>query len=109
MANALFSECGLPKKYWSEMVFTANELRNRMLVTGRDITQYESKTGLQLQLSDLSRVDQRRYAQDWKPQTGWKKFTDGATTGILVGYRIRRRSYLWNADIKWKSNAVFQN
>ena len=47
MANSLLSESGLPKKYWSELVLTANYLRNRMPVPGRDITPYESKTGLQ--------------------------------------------------------------
>ncbi len=47
VANAILSESGLPKKYWSELVLTANYLRNRMPVTGRDITPYESKTGLQ--------------------------------------------------------------
>ena len=69
MANAPLSESRLPKKYWSEMVLTTNYLRNRMPVTGRDITQYESKTGLQPQLSHLRHIGQRGYAQDRKPQT----------------------------------------
>ena len=68
------------------MVLTANYLPNRMPVTERDITQYESKTGLQPQRSHLRRIGQRRYVQDRKPQTRLKKFTDRATAGIPVGY-----------------------
>lgn len=86
MANALLSESGLSKKYWSEMVLTANYLRNRMPVTGRDITPYESKTGLQPQLGHLYRIGQRGYVQDQKPQTGWKKVTNRVTAATLVGY-----------------------
>ena len=76
MANALLSESGLPKKYWSEMVLTVNYLHNRMPVTGIDITPYESKTGLQPQLSHLCHIGQRGYVQDREPQTRWKKFSD---------------------------------
>ncbi len=68
------------------MVLTANYLRNSMPVTERDITQYESKTGLQPQRSHLRRIGQRGYVQDRKPQTRLKKFTDRATAGIFVGY-----------------------
>lgn len=68
------------------MVLTAYYLRNRMPVTGRNITPYESKTGFQPQLGHLRHIVQQGYAQDRKPNTVWKKFADRATAGILVGY-----------------------
>ena len=67
MANAILSESGFSKKYWSEIVLTANYLQNRMPIKRRHITPYESKTGLQPQLGHLRRIGQCRYAQNQKP------------------------------------------
>ena len=70
MTNALLFESSLSKKYWFEMVLTANYLRNRMPVTRRHITPYESKTSFQAQLSYFCRIGQWGYAQNQKTQTG---------------------------------------
>lgn len=69
------------------MVLIANYLRNRMPVIRRDITPYKSKTGLQTQLGHLCHIGQQEYAQDQKPQTRWKKFSDRATVRTLVRYK----------------------
>lgn len=42
MAGAMLKESGLSMKYWLELIFTSNNLRNRLPVVGRSITPYEA-------------------------------------------------------------------
>ncbi len=76
----------LPVKYWSEFARTANYLRNRQPVTGRDVTPFEALTGHPPNVSHLRILGQTGYCQVHLGNTGWTKYEDRAHKGRLVGY-----------------------
>ena len=86
MANAILKDSGFPIQYWPELILTANYLRNRKPVVGRDITPFEADTGGHLFLGHLRRIGQRRVAQLCKPTTGWRHFQDHGRISRLMGY-----------------------
>lgn len=121
-ASTMLKDSGLSIIYWPELISTANSLRNRQPVTGREVTPYEANIGRKPQLGHLQRVGQYRYAQVRKPNTGWKKFQDRAIRCILLGYKgdhiyrmlTPNNKVLTFSNVKWIDNeaptlAVFES
>ncbi len=86
MANAILKYSSFPIRYWPELILTANYLRNREPVVGRDITPFEADTGKPLFLGHLRRIGQRGVAQLCKLTTGWRHFQDHGRISRLIGY-----------------------
>lgn len=86
MANALRKDSGFAIQYWPELILTANYLRNREPVVGRDITPIEVDTQRPPFLGHLRRIGQRGVAQLRKPATGWLHFQDHGRISRLIGY-----------------------
>lgn len=84
--NAILCDAGLNEKWWTEVVKTANYLRNRSPVSNRKITPYEANSGSKPSLSHLRRIGTIGYAMERKPATGWKKLTPRSFKAMLVGY-----------------------
>ena len=85
--NAMLKESGLSETYWSELCKTANYLRNRQPVTGRDVTPFQGFSGYRPKLSHLRIIGQWGLCQVRKgPQQGWKKHQDRAVKRQLLGY-----------------------
>ena len=103
----MLKESNLPEKYWSEMVRTANYLRNREPVTSLKITPFEAYTGSPPDVTNLRSIGQVGLAQVRKnPQIGWKKNQDRATRTRLVGYKGEHayRMLYPNGQVKVVSN-----
>ena len=56
MASTMLKDFGFDLQYWSELVLTANYLRNRGPVVGRSFTSYESDIGHKPLLGYLCRI-----------------------------------------------------
>ncbi len=86
MGNAVLKDSGFAIRYWPELILTANYLRNREPVVGRDITPFEADTGRPLSLGHLRRIGQNKDAQLRKPATSWCHFQDHGRISRLIGY-----------------------
>ena len=86
MVSTIVEDSELDWDYWTELVLTANYLRNRSPVAGRTLTPFEAATGHKPRISHLRRIGTPGYATRRRPATGWKKGQDRANKGILVGY-----------------------
>lgn len=82
----MLKDLTLDKKWWVELVRTANYLRNRSPVVNLDITPYEASTGVRPELGHLRAIGTIGYAMLRKPATGWKKFEDRTIRCLLLGY-----------------------
>ena len=110
-ASAMLKESGLPQKYWTEFVRTANTLRNVQPVTGRDITPFQACTGSPPDVSHLRIIGQTGFYQVVLKNTGWKKYQDRAVKGRLVGYQGKFYRMLMSdgsvsvvSNVKWIDN-----
>lgn len=70
MASTMLKDSGFELRYWPELVLTANYLRNRGPVVGRNLTPYEADTGHKPILGHLRRIGQIGLSQARKPHTG---------------------------------------
>ncbi len=86
MTSTMLKDAGLDDKWWTELVKTANYLRNRSPVANRPITPFEADTGRKPSLAHLRRIGTTGYAMERKPATGWKKLAPRSFPAVLVGY-----------------------
>ena len=118
-ANTFLKDNNIAIKWWPELVFAANHLRNVCPVTGlvdksgKPITPFEASTGRPYDYNTLRRIGQLGEYQVTKPQTGYTKFATHRAPGMLVGYegehiyrvitqdgKIKRCS-----NVEWHDNA----
>lgn len=85
-ASTMLKDLALDKKWWIELIKTANYLRNRSPVANLNVTPYEASTGIKPQLGHLKTIGTTGYAMLRKPSTGWKKFEDRSIKCLLIGY-----------------------
>ena len=110
-ASAMLKESGLPQKYWTEFVRTANTLRNLQPVTGRDVIPHEASTGNKPDVSHLRIIGQTGFCQVVLRNTGWKKYQDRAVKARLLGYQGKFYRMLFAngevaivSNVKWIDN-----
>ena len=82
-AKPLLHESGVAEKWWPEIFRTANYLRVRSPVTGKDITPFEAHIGYPPQIDHLPVLGSKGMAFVTKPKT---KLAKNSVPGILVGY-----------------------
>ena len=82
--RAMLADSGLPQELWGEAVITANYLRNRSPVTGKDKTPWELFTGNQPDVSNLKIFGCKAYVH--VPKEKRSKLDFKSEAGIMVGY-----------------------
>ena len=91
MARSMLVDSGLPNKYWGEAIITANHMQNRLPVTGRDNTPYQTWTGRKPNLSHIRRFGCTAFAAI--PAEKRRKLDDKANKLIFVGYETGTKGY----------------
>ena len=81
--RSMLIESGVPKRYWQEAVVTANYLRNRSPVAGKDKTPHELIWGMAPDVSHLRVFGCVAYAHDPKPVD---KLSPRGRKGTFMGY-----------------------
>jgi hypothetical protein len=82
--RAMLADADLPKELWGEAVITANYLRNRSPVTGKDKTPWELFSGKQPDVSNLKIFGSKAYVH--VPKEKRSKLDFKSEAGIMVGY-----------------------
>ena len=90
--RAMLAESQLPKSLWAEALVTANYLRNRSPVTGRDLTPWELFTGNKPDVSNLRTFGVRVYALIPK-QLRNDKLEGVSMPGRFIGYSPTSKGY----------------
>lgn len=88
----MLTGAGLFKSYWAEALTTANYLRNRSPVTGRDKTPYELFFGVKPDVSHLRTFGARVYALTPK-QLRHSKLEQTSERGRFIGYPAGTKGY----------------
>ena len=87
----MLAATGLPKYLWAEAAVTANYLRNRSPVTGRDKTPYELFFRTKPDVSNLRTFGARVYALT--PKQLRNKLEDTSEPGRFIGYPAGTKGY----------------
>jgi hypothetical protein len=82
--RAMLGEAGLPQEMWGEAVATANFVRNRSPVTGKDKTPWELFFGRRPDVSILRTFGCRAYVHI--PKEKRTKLDNISDPGIMIGY-----------------------
>lgn len=87
----MLAASSLPKYLWADAVVTANYVRNRSPVSGRDKTPYELFFGTKPDVSNLRTFGARVYALTPKPLRN--KLDDTSEPGRFIGYPAGTKGY----------------
>ena len=87
----MLAASGLPKHLWADATVTANYLRNRSPVTGRDKTPYELFFGTKPNLAHLRKFGAHCYALT--PKALRHKLEDTSEPGRFIGYPAGTKGY----------------
>jgi hypothetical protein len=87
----MLAASALPKHLWADAVVTANYVRNRSPVSGRDKTPYELFYGSKPDVSNLRTFGARAYALTPKPLRN--KLEDTSELGRFLGYPAGTKGY----------------
>ena len=90
-ARAMLAEAKLPPEYWAEAVATANFLRVRSPVKGKDNTPWELLYGNKPDVSMLRTFGSRAFV--YTPADKRKKLDNRANAGTLVGYEPHSKAW----------------
>jgi transposase InsO family protein len=82
--RAMQADAGLPQEMWGEAVTTANYLRNRSPVTGKDKTPWELFHGSEPDVSNLRVYGAKAYVHI--PKEKRSKLDFKSEEGVMVGY-----------------------
>ena len=89
--RAMLADSGLPQNVWAEAVYTANFIRNRSPVSGRDKTPFELFLGTKPDVGELRIFGATAYAQ--VPAAKRNKLQVRSQRGVLVGYQPNSKGY----------------
>ena len=87
----MLAGAGLPKSLWADAVVTANYVRNRSPVTGRDKTPFELFTGTKPDVAHLRVFGARAYVLT--PKQLRTKLEPTSTLGRFIGYPPGTKGY----------------
>jgi hypothetical protein len=82
--RAVMAHSGVPQELWAEAMVTVNHQRNRLPVTGLDVSPYEALTGKQPDLSKWHPFGCKTFSRDPKPNKS--KLADRGELGWMMGY-----------------------
>lgn len=91
MARSMLVDSSLPNKYWGEAIVTANHMQNKLPVTGREVTPYETWNERKPNLSYIKRFGCKAYATI--PAERRQKLDDKAKELTFVGYEEGTKGY----------------
>jgi hypothetical protein len=89
--RAMLDDAGLSKKWWAEALITANDIRNRSPVTGKDKTPWELVHGDKPDLSFFRVFGCTVYAHE--PKDLRDKLQPRSRKGRFLGYDSQRKGY----------------
>ncbi|PSC67599.1 Gag-Pol poly [Micractinium conductrix] len=90
-ARPMLSDAGLPKHLWADAIVTANYLRNRSPLSGRDKTPFELFYGTKPDVSHLRIFGATVFAHT--PSALRTKLDPVSQPGCLIGYAANRKGY----------------
>ena len=90
-ARPMLSDAGLPKHLWADAIVTANYLRNRSPLSGRDKTPFELFYGTKPDVSHLRIFGATVFAHT--PSALRTKLDPVSQPGRLIGYAANRKGY----------------
>jgi transposase InsO family protein len=93
----MLAASGLPKQLWADAAVTANYIRNRSPVSGRDKTPYELFFGAKPDVSHLRTFGARVYALT--PKQLRNKLAATSEPGRFIGYPAGTKGYKIQLDI----------
>ena len=106
--RSMLADSGLPKSLWAEALATANYLRNRSPVNGRNLTPLELFSGTKPDVSHLRTFGARAYALT--PKQLRTKLENTSQPGRLIGYPAGSKGYkllLDNGSIITSRDVIF--
>lgn len=89
--RSMLFDAYLPEDLWSEAVYTANYIRNRSPVSGKDKTPWELFTGNKPDVSNLRAFGSRAYVH--VPRERRSKLDARSEAGTMLGYPEGRKGY----------------